>query len=112
MWNPYWVRLTRVGNTFTAYRSADGVTWTQVGTAQTITMGSTVYVGLAATAADNNQLNISTFDNVSVQVSQAVTASLVAAPAVTWRDLGKKSYDLVVHYSSSAVLDAEQRQWR
>ena len=106
VWNPYWVRLTRVGNLFTAYRSADGVTWTQVGTAQTITMGTSVYIGLAVTAADNNQLNISTFDNVNVQVSQAVTGSLVAAPDVTWRDLGKKSYDLVVHYSSSEVLDA------
>ena len=41
----------------------------------TITMGSTVYVGLATTAADNNQLNTSSFQNVSV------TTGSVTAPA-------------------------------
>jgi regulation of enolase protein 1 (concanavalin A-like superfamily) len=66
VWNPYWVRLTRSGSTFTAYRSADGTTWTQVGAAQTIAMNSTVYVGLATTASDNNQVNTSNFQNVSV----------------------------------------------
>src|SRR5439155_13883356 len=28
---PWWVRLDRAGNTFTAYQSADGITWTRVG---------------------------------------------------------------------------------
>ena len=28
---PNWVRLTRTNNTFTAYYSADGNTWTQIG---------------------------------------------------------------------------------
>jgi hypothetical protein len=65
IWSPYWVRLTRSGNTFTAYCSADGVTWTLVGTA-IVAMGSTVDIGLAVTASDNNQLDISTFQNVSV----------------------------------------------
>ena len=27
---PYWVKLTRVGDTFTAYQSANGSTWVQV----------------------------------------------------------------------------------
>jgi len=40
---PYWVKLVRSGNTFTAFCSSDGVTWTQVDTAS-ITMNSTVYV--------------------------------------------------------------------
>ena len=26
---PYWVKMVRIGNTFTGYRSPDGVTWTQ-----------------------------------------------------------------------------------
>src|ERR1017187_8344477 len=30
---PYWVELVRIGNTFTGYRSPDGVTWTQQGKA-------------------------------------------------------------------------------
>ena len=74
MWNPYWVQLTRSGNNFTASRSADGVIWTPIGSA-TVTMGSTVYVGLATTGADNNQLNTSSFHNVSV------TTGSVTAPA-------------------------------
>ena len=62
---PYWVRLVRSGNTFTGYRSANGVTWTQQGTT-TITMGATVYVGLALTSHNNSSSCAATFDNVSV----------------------------------------------
>ena len=52
---PYWVKLTRTGNTFTAQRSADGVTWASMGTdptasTVTITMANDVYVGLAVTS--------------------------------------------------------------
>jgi hypothetical protein len=66
VWPPYWVRIVRSGNSFTAYRSPDGVTWTQLGTPQTITMGSSVYIGLAVTSSDNSQLNVSHFENVSI----------------------------------------------
>jgi len=61
---PYWVRLARSGNTFTAYRSADGVNWVQMGSA-TISMAATVYVGLAVTSHNNSRLCTATFDNVS-----------------------------------------------
>ena len=61
---PYWVRLVRSGNTFTGYRSADGVNWTQQGTA-TFSMASTVYVGLALTSHDSANLCTATFDNVT-----------------------------------------------
>ena len=57
---PYWVRLTRVGSTFTGYKSTDGSTWTQVGSA-TITMNSRVYMGLAVTAHNNSVLCTSIF---------------------------------------------------
>jgi regulation of enolase protein 1 (concanavalin A-like superfamily) len=61
---PYWVKLTRSGNTFTGYCSPDGTNWTQQGTA-TFTMASTAYVGLAVTARNNSSLCAATFDNVS-----------------------------------------------
>ncbi|MEO6435622.1 MAG: metallophosphoesterase, partial [Tepidisphaeraceae bacterium] len=35
---PYWVRVVRSGNSFTSFRSSNGTTWTQVGSAVTITM--------------------------------------------------------------------------
>lgn len=63
---PYWIRLVRSGNTFTAYRSPNGVTWTQQGSATTISMASTVYVGLAVTAHNNGALCTTAFDNVTL----------------------------------------------
>ncbi len=62
---PYWVRLVRSGNTFTGFSSADGTSWTQVGTIS-VTMASGVTTGLAVTAHNNTVLNTSTFDNVSI----------------------------------------------
>ena len=62
---PAWVKLERRGNTVTAYRSADGVGWTLVGS-DTISMGASVYVGLALSSHDNSRLATATFDNVSV----------------------------------------------
>ena len=44
---PYWVRLNRSGNTFRAYYSANGTTWTQFGSNRTISMASTTYLGIA-----------------------------------------------------------------
>jgi hypothetical protein len=73
IWSPYWVRLTRSGNTFTAYCSADGENWSLVGTA-TVAMGATVNIGLAVTASDNNLVNISTFQNVTVATVNATIA--------------------------------------
>jgi YVTN family beta-propeller protein len=63
---PYWVRLTRVGNLFTAYRSSSGSTWVQQGSSQTITMAATVYVGLAVSAVNDGAINTSTFTNVTM----------------------------------------------
>ncbi|MGB7161364.1 MAG: fibronectin type III domain-containing protein [Tepidisphaeraceae bacterium] len=62
---PYWLKLVRSGNTFSAYRSPDGTTWTKVGSAS-VSMGATIYVGLAVTSSQSGVLNSSTFDNVSL----------------------------------------------
>jgi len=63
---PRWVKLTRTGNTFSAYESADGVNWTLVDTAN-ITMGSTVFVGLAVTSHTTSASATCTFDQVTIQ---------------------------------------------
>jgi outer membrane protein assembly factor BamB/regulation of enolase protein 1 (concanavalin A-like superfamily) len=62
---PVWVRLARSGNTITAFSSADGKTWTQMGVT-TIAMSAQVTVGLAVCAHNGNALGSATFDNVSV----------------------------------------------
>jgi len=61
---PYWVRLTRAGNTFTGFMSPDGVNWTQVGSV-TVSMPATVFGGLAVLSHNTQALNVSTFDNLS-----------------------------------------------
>ena len=62
---PYWVRLDRSGNTVTAYQSADGTNWTLVGS-DTITMGTTVFVGLGVSSHTTSSTATATFDHVTV----------------------------------------------
>ncbi len=72
---PYWVKLVRSGDTFNAYQSANGTTWTQVGPTETITMTQTIYIGLAVTSHANTVLNTSLFS--SVQVSTGLAAPVL-----------------------------------
>lgn len=67
-----WMKLTRVGDTFTAYRSSDGVTWTAIGTA-TVPMTANVTAGLFVSAHNDTMLNTSVFDNVTVRNSTSGT---------------------------------------
>ncbi len=82
---PYWVKLVRSGNSFTGYRSPDGVNWTLQGSA-TITMSPTVYVGLADTAHTTANLCTATFDNVNAPgfapPSASIPTGLVATGGV------------------------------
>lgn len=45
---PYWIRLVRSGTTIQVFRSADGSSWTQIGTDQTLTLSDPVNVGFIA----------------------------------------------------------------
>lgn len=60
---PRWFKLTRAGNTFTGYISADGAAWTTVGSS-TVAMPSTIYVGLAVCSRNPGALNTSIFDSL------------------------------------------------
>ena len=62
---PEWLRLVRRGSTFTAYRSAEGRAWTTVSTT-TISMPTTIYVGMAVSSRDSAQLARATFTNLQV----------------------------------------------
>ncbi|MGH7996413.1 MAG: Ig-like domain-containing protein, partial [Opitutaceae bacterium] len=63
---PYWVKLVRSGDVFTAYSSPDGSAWTELGAAQTISMNATVYVGLAVSSQVDSTTATAVFDNVSI----------------------------------------------
>jgi hypothetical protein len=62
---PYWVRLVRSGDTFSAYVSSTGGTWGLVGR-ETIAMSPTIYVGLPVTSHANGTSARATLDHVQV----------------------------------------------
>jgi regulation of enolase protein 1 (concanavalin A-like superfamily) len=70
-----WVRLTRVGDVFTAYSSADGTNWTQMGTL-TLSLPSTIYLGLAADSHSTSQTLTAQFRNFDL----VNASSTLAAP--------------------------------
>lgn len=97
---PYWVRLVRSGNTFTGYRSPNGVSWTLLGSA-VLTNISTAYIGLAVTAHNNSALCAATFDNVTLPGWPPPLLSLDAVAVsstevnLTWNAVaGASSYNL------------------
>ena len=65
---PYWVKVVRSGSTFAGYRSADGLTWVQVGSSVTISMAQNYDIGLAVLSGSNTVTATATFDNVSVTI--------------------------------------------
>ncbi len=62
---PYWVRVVRSGNTFTASVSTNGSTWSTVGSVN-ISMASTTYAGLAVTSHNNAVAATATFSQVTI----------------------------------------------
>jgi regulation of enolase protein 1 (concanavalin A-like superfamily) len=62
---PVWVKLERRGSAVTAFRSADGNSWTMVGS-ETLTIPSTFYVGLAGASRSTSSAVNASFANVSV----------------------------------------------
>ena len=74
---PYWVKVTRTGNSFSGFVSADGTSWTQVGATQTINMAANMYMGLAVSSSTPGVPCQSTFTNV--------TFSSSVQPIILWQ---------------------------
>ncbi len=79
---PMWVRLVRAGTSITASRSTDGSSWTTVGSV-TVSMASTIYVGLITTSHDNAKINEGRFTDVSFTgaINQPASENALPAPA-------------------------------
>jgi regulation of enolase protein 1 (concanavalin A-like superfamily) len=71
---PYWLRLVRTNDTFTAFISANGTNWIQSGTT-TVSMNANVYVGLEVCSVSDGTLCQAQFDNVSFSTSSVVISS-------------------------------------
>jgi regulation of enolase protein 1 (concanavalin A-like superfamily) len=62
---PKRIRISRRADTFSGYKQNTDGTWTLVGSA-TITMNSTVYIGMAVSSHDNTRTATATFDSVDL----------------------------------------------
>jgi hypothetical protein len=83
------IQLTRSGNVFTMYGSADGVNWVPLGTTQTVSMATSVYVGLAVSNRNTASTATATFDSVSVN-SAATPAPVITAVSATTGSVGSQ----------------------
>jgi hypothetical protein len=67
---PVYLAVARVGNTYSAFSSSDGVTWTPIsGSSVKLNMSGSLLGGLAVTSHNANALGTATFDGVSVSTS-------------------------------------------
>jgi hypothetical protein len=97
---PIWVKIERdISGDFIASYSTNGSTWTQLGT-DFINMGATVYVGLAVTSHNTEEVCEAVFSNVTI------TGNVSQEPWMD-QDIGILSNDLEPMYivlDSSAVI--------
>jgi RHS repeat-associated protein len=110
---PYWVKLNRSGSTFTSYGSPDGVNWVQLGSSQTVSMATNVYVGMAVTNRNTSSLATATFDNVSISSTSApapvitnvsaTTGSVGSQVAITGTGFGASQGGSLVTLNNTAV---------
>jgi hypothetical protein len=63
---PAWLRLVRLNNTFTAFFSADGISWTPLGAPAPVTMSATIEIGMAVTSPLDGTPATAKFDNVTI----------------------------------------------
>jgi ketosteroid isomerase-like protein len=95
---PYYVRLVREGNTFTAYMSADGVDWAQEGADPvTIEMTDPVLIGLAVTSHAAGEVRTYTFDNVRVVSPDVIAIEEVLNQYAVYANAGDLESWLSLH---------------
>jgi endoglucanase len=75
---PKYVKIERSGSTFTSSYSNDGITFTTVGTVS-ISMSSTVYVGLCLTSHNDGVLASASFTNVAVTTPAPPCPAVIAS---------------------------------
>jgi len=98
---PYWAKLTRTNNLFTAQISADGVTWVDITpTAPVeISMTANVYIGLAVTSHDATITTAAEFSNLAMTGS--VTGAWQTAEIGATQPVGNSADPMYVRIEDS-----------
>ncbi|WP_194896084.1 ABC transporter permease subunit [Catenulispora pinisilvae] len=84
---PRWLRLTRAGDTLTGYESADGATWTEIGTADLANLPQSVQVGVFTTSPDFAVVK-SSFGGSSTNTGPSLATGTFDQIAVTGQTAG------------------------
>lgn len=104
---PYWIKLARSGNRFSAWRSPDNITWTRVGTTRTVEMDPVLHAGLAVTSHANPALCAATFTHLAFKkppvLLVAGSASLNASDAAVKKRLEILGYAVTVKAAAASV---------
>ena len=112
-----WVRLKRGGNTFVAYASQDGVSWTRFAT-YTLALPQTVYFGMAVVSHNTTQTTTARFrdfannrEHIHYYPSrqECLTCHTAAAKGV----LGVRTHQLngTFNYPATGRADNQLRTW-
>ncbi|HET7732528.1 MAG TPA: LamG-like jellyroll fold domain-containing protein, partial [Paludibacter sp.] len=78
---PYWLRLSRSGNTFIASVSPDRANWTEVGS-KTIKMNRLVYAGLAVSSKNGNVICTAVFNKTKMKQGNMRPVLKVTSPVL------------------------------
>ena len=88
---PYWVKIERAGGSFTGYHSADGKTWSTVGTTL-IEMADPVLIGIAVTShAAGEDRTFVALDEIATTAEQAAIRELQLAPQLVGAILDRRT---------------------
>jgi hypothetical protein len=102
---PYYLKLVRQGNSFTAFASIDGATWVSVGSPVTIVMPSAVEMGLAVTSHKDGVLSTATFSSLnggSTVTPPPTTTSLMPTGPIGLTNLSTSSNGPAAYGSSGS----------
>lgn len=118
--SPYWVKLERKGDSITGYFSADGKSWSMLGTSQTIPMSAPVLIGLCVTSHAAGEQRTFQFEGIATtgNVTGAWQGAAIASPQyndpaglylMLVDDTGKRK--LVTHPDPAAAATGEWTLW-
>jgi hypothetical protein len=107
---PYYLKIVRSGNVFTAFKSSNSRSWTAVGTAQTISMNQNALIGLAVCSHTPNTLCKAVFNSVTFPAQQLATRTNFNIPKYQFVTGGNKDFQAYDAYSicSGSMTDNQE----